>query len=106
MKYEYAKNRISKAIFVLCTAPGDVRSRLLEANEVTSALNDNHFPDELLPLWRDIHEMLTKHGPATNFEGKMWDGAISNTLRKIRNSTGTKIAKKLYELHEEFQSKY
>jgi|SRR3990167_1534545 len=106
MTYSYVKNRIADAVLELCTGPGDVRSRLLSANNETISLIDNHFPSELLPLWLEIHHMLTKHGPAIDFEGKISEGAIPNTLRKIKNSTGVKITEKLYKLHRELQRKY
>ncbi|ALO34520.1 hypothetical protein CMT41_07180 [Colwellia sp. MT41] len=106
MQYDYAKNRISEAIKELCIAPGDARSRLLIANDLTSSLNDNHFPDDLLPQWLDIKNMMRKNGPRKNSAGKPVDGAVSNTLRTIRNSTGSKIAEKFYDLHEQFQQEY
>jgi len=104
MKYEYVKNRVAGAVFELCTGAGDVRSRLLSAHTEISMLVENQFPNELLGLWHEIHRMLTKHGAALDFEGKISEGAVSNTLRKIKNSTGVKIAKKLYELHKQLQS--
>lgn len=106
MQYDYAKNRISEAIKKLCISPGDVRSRLLVVNDLTSSLNPSHFPDNLLPLWLDIKKNMAKHGPMTNYAGKAVGGAVANTMRKIRNPTGVKIAEKLYELHEKFQQEY
>lgn len=106
MQYEYVKNRVADAIYELCTGPGDVRRRLLSAHGEISALLDNQFPNELLGLWHEIHAMLTKHGPAFDFEGDIWKGSVANTLDKIRNSTGVKIAEKLYQLHKNLQSNY
>lgn len=106
MKYDYVKSKISDAIFELCTGQEDVRHRLLSAAEATISLTHNNFPPDLLPLWIKIHAMLTKYGPETDAEGKILEGAIKNTLRKIRNSSGTKIAKNLYQLNIELQSKY
>ena len=42
----------------------------------------------------------------TNYASKAVGGAVANTMRKSRNSTGVKIAEKLYELHEKFQQEY
>ena len=106
MQYDYAKNRISFAIKELCIAPGDVRSRLLAANDFIDSLNNKDFPDNLLPQWLEFKKSITKHGPMKNYAGEPVSGAVSNTLRKIRNSTGVKIAEKLYQLNEQFQCKY
>jgi hypothetical protein len=75
----------------------------LLADELISSLNPNHFPDDLLPLWLDIKKNMTKYGPMTNYAGKPVSGAVANTMRKIHNSTGAKIAEKIYQLHEKFQ---
>lgn len=106
MKYNYVKSRISDAVFELCTGPGDVKARLLSATKETISLTSRSFPDELWPLWVEIHSMLTKHGPRTDIEGAMLGGAIDNTLQKIQKRTGTKIAIKIYELHRALQSNY
>jgi hypothetical protein len=50
--------------------------------------------------------MMTKYGPATNFEGVMWQGAVAHTMRRIKNATGAKIAAALWELHEALQAEY
>jgi hypothetical protein len=86
--------------------PGDVKIRLLLVNNLTGSLNPSHFPDKLLPLWLDIKKNMSKHGPMTNYAGKAVGGAVANIMRKSCNSTGVKIAEKLYELHEKFQQEY
>src|SRR5690606_36501249 len=106
MQYEYVKNRVAEAIYELCNGVGDVRSRLLSAHAQISVLVDNQFPNELLGLWHEIHAMLTKHGPARDFQEKISQGSVAHTLGKIKNSTGVKIAEKLYQLHKKLQSNY
>jgi hypothetical protein len=106
MTYSFVKGRIADAVFELCTGPGDVRSRLLSANSEIVSLLDNHFPSELLPLWQEIHRMLTKHGPASDADGKISEGAIPHTLKKIKKATGVQIAEKIYKLHKELQIRY
>nr|WP_075519058.1 hypothetical protein [Moritella viscosa]SHO17747.1 Putative uncharacterized protein [Moritella viscosa] len=106
MKYQYAKNRIQDAIDELCVGTGDVRSRLLEVNDLTSSLLPIHFPEELLEKWNNIQKKLSKYGPRLNFEGKPVEGAITHTLSRIKNKTGSEIANDLLALNKEFQSKY
>lgn len=106
MKYYYARSKISEAIFELCTGSGDLKNRLLTANNITSTLTSEHFPAELQQQWEEIYSMLTSRGPTTNYEGKIRIGAIENTINKIRNNTRIEIAKKLYELNSSFQKKY
>ena len=42
---------------------------------------------------------LTKYGPLLNHKGEVRIGSVDNTMRKIRKATGSKIAKKIYELY-------
>jgi hypothetical protein len=42
---------------------------------------------------------LTKFGPLLNHKGEVWIGSVENTMRKVRKATGSKIAKKIYELY-------
>ncbi|MEZ8014032.1 MULTISPECIES: hypothetical protein [Vibrio] len=104
IKYQYAKCRVADGIQELCVSPGDVRSRLLAANDAMSSLDTSHFPEHLQPKWDSIMSMMTKYGPAKNFEGVIWQGAVAHTMRKIKNVTGTKIAASLWELHEMLQT--
>ncbi|QKJ66396.1 hypothetical protein HQN60_06620 [Deefgea piscis] len=104
MQFNYVKSLISEAITVLCTAPGDVRSRLLLASNELISLRDNHFPPNLLIHWIEIKEMLTKYGPVIDEDQSVQVGAIKNTLQRIKNRTGTVIAKKLFDLHNDLQN--
>lgn|GEM_PF-1704773 len=104
IQYQYAKCRVAEGIRELCVSPGDVRSRLLAANDVMSSLNTSHFPEHLQPKWDSIRILMTKHGPAKNFDGIIWQGAVEHTMRKIKNATGTNIASALWELHEALQT--
>lgn len=62
-------------------------------------LTEKDFPLELQKDWLWIIKELTKFGPLKGFNNNITTGAVANTLRKIRNSTGVKIAKKIYELN-------
>jgi hypothetical protein len=41
---------------------------------------------------------MTKFGTLTNSEGKQIYGSVENTMKKIKNSTGVKIAEKIFEI--------
>lgn len=106
MKFQYVKGRIDDAIDELCIGAGDARKRLLSANEVTSSLQDSHFPDELIADWISIQKRMKKYGPRTNFEGKMVEGAVAHTMSKIKNRKASKIAEDMLKLHKTLQSNY
>lgn len=104
IQYQYAKCRVAEGILELCISPGDVRSRLLVANDAMSSLNTSHFPEHLKLKWDSITRMMNEYGPATNFEGVIWQSAVAHTMRRIKNATGVKIATALWELHEALQA--
>jgi hypothetical protein len=82
----------------LATGKGDVRGRLLGAFNSIHTLNDEDFPEEFRKDWAWIMNQLTKAGPILDNNGKVWRGSAENTLSKIRNATGTKIANKIFEI--------
>lgn len=106
LRYQYAKGRVAEGVQELCTSPGDVRSRLLAANDAMLSLNSEHFPQPLQSKWDEVMSMMTKYGPAKNFEGEIRQGAVAHTMRRIKNSTGVKIATALWELHQVLESEY
>jgi hypothetical protein len=103
MKYNYAKRLLDEATHELCTGPNDVRSRLKSAYEHIFVLNEKNFPDDLKDKWTKIYSELSKFCPCYNYEGKQVEGAISHTLRRIKNSTGSKIANLIWELYKELR---
>ncbi|EMK3316757.1 hypothetical protein D8T63_19840 [Vibrio vulnificus] len=105
-KYQYVKRHIKDAVECLCIGEGDARSRLAAANDVTSNLVGHHFPDELLPIWDDIQRKLTKYGPCKDSQGKIVEGSISHTLRRIKNSTASDIASRILKLHYLLEKDY
>ncbi|ENS5564617.1 hypothetical protein [Vibrio cholerae] len=105
-KYQYVKRHIKDAVECLCIGEGDVRSRLKAANDVTCNLVDHHFPEELLPIWEKIQGKLTKYGPCKDSQGKIAEGSVSHTLRRIRNSTASEIASLILQLHYLLEKDY
>ena len=98
-QYLYAKEKLGQAVRCLSILPGDVRSRLRFAFLEFHILTEDNFPPELKKDWRWIKKQLTRFGPIYNHKGDVAVGSVNNTMGRIKNSTGVKIAKKIYDLN-------
>jgi hypothetical protein len=96
---QYAHQLLSRTVDILAIAPGDVRSRLLEAHAVFHPLTPKHFPEPLRSDYEWVMKQLTKREPLLNHKGEVWKGSVQVSLEHMRNSTGVKIAEKLLQLH-------
>lgn len=83
---------------ILATGQGDVRSRLYFAYLRVGGLTKDDFPKEFQKDWEWIVSELTKYGPTYKPNGDLWQGALEHTLDRIRNSTGRKIAEKIFDI--------
>lgn len=101
--YFYAQEKMSTAIKILAISPGDVRSRLVKAYMELHTLEDNHLPPKLIGEWKRIKLQLTKYGPVFNHKGEVWFGSVQNTMNRIKNSSGARIAKKIFDLNLRLQ---
>lgn len=90
--------RIYLAIEVLCTGPGDVRARLVNAGMLLVPLRKADFPDELQSDFEWIMCQLTRYPARHRLEG-----SIEGTMGRIQRRTGVKIAKRLLSLFERIQ---
>jgi len=97
-KYSYTREKLYLAIKSLAIGQGDVRSTLSNAYLIIHILIEDDFPPEFQRNWRWIIDSLTKFGPLMDHEGKVWRGSVENTIKRIRNSTGKKIATKVFNL--------
>lgn len=98
MFHSYAASQLADAVHTLVVSPGNVRERLQIASEALTLLQPSHFPPDLRSNFVDLYADLTKHGPLLSYDGSIQEGAIPNTLRRIRNSTGSKLAQRIYDL--------
>ncbi len=96
---QYAHQLLSRAVDTLATAPGDVRSRLLQAYSGFHPLTPDHFPEPLRKDFEWVIKQLTKREPYINNKGQVQKGSVQVTLEHMRNSSGVKIAEKLLQLH-------
>ena len=99
MRYDHAIEKLTNVVECLATHPGDVRERLLIAHSLCLGLTTRSFPEHLQSDWEWVMKELTKFGPMTMVDGTNYYGAVENTMKKIRKSTGVKIAKKLYQMY-------
>ena len=95
----YALQKLELAIDDLATGSGDVRSRLNFAfRDHLHVLRESDFPEELKSEWTWILRKLTRIEPLRNQCGEVIIGSVERTLRRMHNSTGTKIAKRVIRL--------
>ena len=99
----YAHEKLLVAVDSLATGPGDVRERLLHAYLSFPMLSESNFPTHLRKDWRWFIDQMTRYGPLEDHNGKVRCGSVENTMRRIRRSTGVKIAQKLVFLHHELE---
>jgi hypothetical protein len=92
MSLRYLNEKLSDAIYILTTGPGDVRSRLYSALPKLLILSGFCLPSELECDLKWIQQKLTERN---KHEYGYDDG---RSLRLMRNSTGTKIAERIVRL--------
>jgi len=97
--YNYIREKLSGAIYNLVVLPGDIRKRLLYAYMEFHTLKREYFPKELQDDWEWIISQLTRYEPEYDEEGNIVFGSVENTLRFIKNKTGSKIAERIYMLY-------
>lgn len=90
--------RLYIAVESLCTGPGDARARLVDAAITLVPLRVVDFPKGLQKEFEAIMDELTKY-PA-RYKG---EGRIHGTMAKIKNSTGSKIATRIWKLFGDVQ---
>lgn len=97
-RYSYAQEKLYHAMLTLATSGGDVRSRLLSAFMSLHTLGVDDFPSEYQKDWSWIMKELTKYGPLLDHKGEPLRGSVENTMKRIKNTTGEKIARKIFDI--------
>ena len=87
--------RVYLAVQQLCVGSGDVRSRLQTAVITLLPLQSREFPSELQQEFNSIIADATKY----KSEMPEFRGDLEATMRRIRNSTGQKIAERIFGLY-------
>jgi len=96
---ESVVERMYRAVESLCTGQGDVRNRLIIAIELLLPLDEREFPE---CIRCDFVWVLKQ---ATKFESVYPEhiGRLQATMRRIKNSTGEKIALRIFEMYSKIQ---
>jgi len=63
-------------------------------------INERDFPEELREDWNWIVKTLTKKVPVVGEDGEVFTWSVDNTLRLMRNKTGSIIAKRILMLSD------
>lgn len=85
--------RLRNAVEELATGQGDVRSRLKDIYLYLQPIQNSDLPKKLQKDWSHLMDQFTKH--TGEFYG---ENSLDTSLRKIKNSTGQKMAKIIYKV--------
>ena len=104
--------RMTLAVYSLCTGKGDVRSRLKNAisSHLYPFLQESNFPVELRSKYRNILQSATKYD-ASDLDRQLplpfgkshneHEDRLESTMRRIRRETGARIAREIWDLYWE-----
>jgi hypothetical protein len=92
MSFHYLNEKLSDAVYELATGPGDVRSRLFSILPKIILLSGYGLPSELNSQLLWIQNKLTEKNKTDYGYDR------GRTLRRMRNSTGSKIAERIVDL--------
>jgi hypothetical protein len=96
----YPIEKLLGSVEVLATHPGDVRERLLAAFIAElHTLSSDDFPLELQEDFIWISHEINKFGAVVSQDGKIIQGSAENTMKRIRKATGTRIARRIFDLY-------
>jgi hypothetical protein len=98
-QYNYAIQKLTEAMECLATHPGDIRRRLTRAFEILAPVTTDRVPPECRDDWSWILQQMVRFGPVFDGDGQIVSGALENTMSRIRNHTGSKIAMRILELY-------
>lgn len=97
--YHYTVEKLTNALEVLATHPGDARERVAAAYLCCFTLQEDDFPAEHQAKWRSLVAELDRFPPDQRVDGTLLNSSLDVWARKVRTSTGEKMAKLLWELY-------
>jgi hypothetical protein len=101
----YALQKLELSVIDLAVGEGDVRSRLSSVYyEHLHVLKEHDFPDKFKREWASIIKALNDKGPKSDEDGVVYVGSLLNTLNRIRNKTGSKIASDIVLLSQNLRA--
>ena len=102
-RYSRCREKFMIAVRNLVVGEGDVRQRLRYAYKQINRIGESDVPPSLRDDWRWIVEQVTRLGGEVDSDGSVYKTAADNTLSRIKNSTGRKIAERIYKVHLSLQ---
>ena len=109
-QYSYALVQFNKAIYVMATGRGDIRSRMRRVFESSlSTISVEKLPPEAKPLWEKAHKIATKYderytGEREEFNGYRGDfenhqpGLYEATFKRVRKITAQEVAELICQI--------
>ena len=97
---ESVVRRVYDSVRILCTGKGDVRDRLKDASLVLIFLREEDFPKHLQKDYKWIITQVSKY----KSQNRNYEGNINATMRRIKNTTGQNIAKRIFKLYSDIQN--
>ncbi len=92
------REKFNAALYALAVREGDVRARLRSVYRYLHMLRPDEVPAEHREEWAQILAALTQRGPERGPSGEVLRGALEHTLGRMRNSSGRRIAERVYSL--------
>ena len=83
-----------EAVNDLATGQGDVRNRLQSTALNLFVLSDKEIPEEIKQSFQQYKTQMTR------FKAEYDEGDIAATMKRIKNSTGQKIAELVFEMYK------
>ncbi len=96
---ESVVERVYQAIEHLCIGRGDVRERLKGAALHLIFLCEDDFPEHLRVDFIWIRTQVSRY----KSQIPEYEGNIDATMKRIKNSTGEKIAERIFKLYSDIQ---
>ena len=105
-EFFYAYEKFRDALNSLATGPYDIRQRLHSAYWHLRPVSKKHLPEQLQDDYQWILNQLTKFGPVIGKDGKIIRGPVEETLNRIHNATGSKIAERILHIYHQLNWLY
>ena len=105
-RHLYAYEKFTSALRSLAIGSGDVRDRLSGAYMHFHPVQKKHLPEDLHSDYEWVKSQLTRFDPVVNSQGEVVRGSVAETLRRIRRSTGVKIAERIFHIYNELNWLY
>lgn len=101
----YTLQKLELAAIDLATGKGNIKTRLYDVyTEHLHIIMDIDLPPELRQEWLSIKSDLTKSGQKVDSDGKIYFGALQNTLKSMRLKKGSEIASNIVLLAEKLRA--